>query len=168
MARHLIFHPESDCLFETFDDAEADQAVLFGLCDVVTGVAQFERQFKKEQSMAKEVTIKKTFTRDELVGVMPRTGKLAEYSPVNSGNYLTARLLEAGVPVIGAFGILAVEWGTMTIKHEDGLDGDEWEITWVGEKLPSGWPKRNRVANCMEKLSMDKPLKQLIADEDEL
>jgi hypothetical protein len=167
MARHLLFHPESDCLFEVFCDEEADQAELFGQCDVVTGVARFEQKFKKEQSMAKEVTIKKTFTRDELVGVIPRTGKQAEYSPINSGNYLTARLLEAGIPVIGSFGILGVEWGVLTITHDDGLDGDEWEFAWTGEKMPEGWPKRG-TANTLEKLSMAKPLKQLIAEEDEL
>jgi hypothetical protein len=167
MARSLIYHPESDCVFETFDDNEVDQAELFGQCFVVTGNPEYEKRFREEQ-MAKQVTIKKTFTRDELVGVSPRTGKQHEYSPINSGNFLTNRLLEAGIPVIGAFGILAVEWGVLTITYDgDGLDGDEWEFAWTGEKMPEGWPKRG-TANAIEKLAMDKPLKQLIAEDDEL
>jgi len=75
-------------------------------------------------------TIRLTITRDDLTG------------PKNSGKNLfiaalavRERLLLAGVPVIGLDGIIAVERGNLTIQHEDGLDGDEWHYTFVGEPV---------------------------------
>lgn len=75
-------------------------------------------------------TIRVTVTRDQLIG------------PKNPGRNLfiasiavREKLLLAGVPVIGLDGIIAVERGTLTIQHEDGLDGDEWHYTFVGEPV---------------------------------
>lgn len=119
--------------------------------------------------MAKVVTISKTFTRDELLGIIPRTGKAGEYNSINTGNFLTTRLLEAGIPVVGCFGVLAVEHGVLTVTHDpDGLDGDEWIYSWTGERLPQGWPKRERGTGTPVKLRLDKPLAAQIAEEDEL
>lgn len=111
------------------------------------------------------VTISKTFTRYELIGVQPRTGKLQPYNAVVSTNTLANRLLAAGIPVVGVLGIVAVEWGKLTVEHEDGLDGDEWKYTWTGEEVPKSW--RKRMAEQGYRNALDNPLAARIAAEDD-
>lgn len=47
--RFLVYHPESDCLFEVPNSAELDQALLFGECNEVTDIPEFEERFAKEK-----------------------------------------------------------------------------------------------------------------------
>lgn len=75
-------------------------------------------------------TIRVTITRDELIG-RKNTGRNLFIASVA----VREKLLIAGVPVIGVDGIIAVERGTLTIAHDDGLDGDEWTYTFVGEPV---------------------------------
>lgn len=52
--RKLIFHPESDCLFEVHTDLEYEQAMDGDcMCSDVTGVTQFEERFKREREDAR-------------------------------------------------------------------------------------------------------------------
>lgn len=115
--------------------------------------------------MAKVVTIKKTFTRFELIG-SNSAGKPHQYNEVNSANFLITRLLAAGIPVVGVMGVLAVEWGVITITHEDGLDGDEWTYSWTGEEVPKHYRARMQVLGSRNRL--DKSLAAQIAADDEL
>jgi hypothetical protein len=112
------------------------------------------------------VTIKKTFTRLELIGTNPRTGQPHNYNEVVTSNTIANRLLAAGIPVVGVLGIVAVEWGKLTVEHEDGLDGDEWKYTWTGEEVPKFW--RNRMSGQGYRNRLDNPLAAQIAAEDEL
>lgn len=47
MKRRLIYHPESDCLFEVFTEEEWERS-LENQCDDVTGLEHHEQQFLKE------------------------------------------------------------------------------------------------------------------------
>lgn len=116
--------------------------------------------------MAKVVTISKTFTRLELIGTVPRTGKSAAYNEVNSSNHLMTRLLNAGIPVVGILGILAVEWGVLTVTHDDGLDGDEWTYSWTGERVPTEY--REKMSKLGYRGRLDNPLAAQIAAAEEL
>jgi len=51
--RMLIYHAESEALFECFDEKEATGHLDYGLCDDVTGIPKFETRFKEEQRMSK-------------------------------------------------------------------------------------------------------------------
>jgi hypothetical protein len=84
-------------------------------------------------------TIRATYTRDQF----SRTPK-TEHAGVDTkaGEYIAADLLRRGVPVIGHIGVLAVEWGKLTIAHEEGLDGDEWTYTWTGRPVPQEFVTR--------------------------
>lgn len=79
----------------------------------------------------KEITIRVTFTRDQLTGTKNPAG-----NEVLAGQVIMGALRKRGVPVIGVLGLLGVEWGTLTCAQEDGLDGDEWTWTWTGVKMP--------------------------------
>lgn len=106
-------------------------------------------------------TIKETFTRDQLLDNRNPAG-----NEVLAAQMIFDKLRSRGVPLIGVLGVLAVEWGKLTIEHEDGLDGDEWHYTWVGEPMPKEW-----IANCSKPgaaLRLNKPLAQQIAEADEL
>lgn len=114
--------------------------------------------------MSKEVKIKRTFTRAQLIG-MNSDGRPHEYNAVNTGNRLNMRLLEAGIPIIGGtlFGIVAVEWGTLTISHDpDGLDGDEWTYTWIGREVPQPF-RRDMAKPTGTRNRLDQPLAARIA-----
>lgn len=114
--------------------------------------------------MTKQVTISKTFTRLQLVGIRPSTGKPHDYNEVNTANSLILKLLAAGVPVVGVLGIVTVEWGKLTITHDpDGLDGDEWTYTWTGDEVPKAW--RPTLAAKGYRGRLDKPLREAIDDE---
>lgn len=80
-----------------------------------------------------EVTIRETFTRDQFLVKTP------EGNDFLAARVIFGRLRSRGVPVIGALGVLGVEWGKLTIEHEDGLDGDEWTYTWTGRPLTKEW-----------------------------
>lgn len=81
-----------------------------------------------------EVTIRETFTRDQFLGT-----KNPEGNDMLAARVIFGRLRSRGVPVIGALGVLGVEWGKLTIEHEDGLDGDEWHYAWTGRPLTKEW-----------------------------
>lgn len=118
--------------------------------------------------MPKEITIRKIFTRDELLVV--RAGKVTpEYNVVNVGTYMMRRLTQAGIPVVGYFGVLAVEWGKLTITHDEGIDCDEWMFEWTGAPVPKDWPKTDATGQFIQLFRLDKPLAAAIAaEEDEL
>jgi hypothetical protein len=109
----------------------------------------------------KIITVTETFTRDQLTG-----SRNHEANEVNAGQVILNRLRARGVPVIGVLGVLAVEWGVLTIAHEDGLDGDEWIWTYTGHCMPAEWIKR--CAAPGRALRLNYPLARQIADEDEL
>lgn len=107
------------------------------------------------------VTISETFTRDQLTGTRNPVG-----NEVLAGQVIMTRLRKRGVPLIGVLGILAVENGTLTVQHEDGLDGDEWTYSWTGEPMPREWvDKCSQPGAC---LRLNYPLAQQIAEAEEL
>jgi hypothetical protein len=75
-------------------------------------------------------TISVTFTRDQLGG----KGN-PKFNLFMSGVGIVKSLLEKRIPAIGIDGVILVERGELTIRHEDGLDGDEWTYTFVGEPI---------------------------------
>jgi hypothetical protein len=103
-------------------------------------------------------TIRATFTRDQF-SRLPKT----EHAGIDTkaGEMIAAELLRRGVPVIGHIGVLAVEWGKLTISHEEGLDGDEWTYTWTGEPVPAEFVKRMNGPNG--RLILVYPLRARIA-----
>lgn len=111
--------------------------------------------------MAKSITVKEVFTRHQFLGKRNPQG-----NEVLAAQVIFTRLRNRGVPVIGVLGVIAVEWGKLTIEHEDGLDGDEWTYTWEGVPMPRHWIERCAVPGAA--LKLDKPLAALIAEEDEL
>lgn len=115
--------------------------------------------------MAKVVTITKTFTRLELIGIA-RSGKPHQYNEVVSANYLISRLMQAGIPAVGILGVLAAEWGVLTVTHEDGLDGDEWTYSWTGERVPAEYREKMQKPGYRGRL--DNPLAAQIAAAEEL
>jgi len=44
--RKLIYHPESDCYFEIFDEKEYQESMSDGFCVDVTGEKDHEERFK--------------------------------------------------------------------------------------------------------------------------
>lgn len=111
---------------------------------------------------AKEITVSITITRDDLCSAKKNPAS----NEMLAAQIIFDKLRTRGVPVIGVLGILAVEWGKLTIEHEDGLDGDEWKWTWTGKPMPLEW-----VMKCAQPgrvLRLDYPLAQQIADADEL
>lgn len=46
--RRLVFHPESDCVFETHTDIEWEACMQNG-CEDVTGIAHHEEVFKRQK-----------------------------------------------------------------------------------------------------------------------
>lgn len=120
----------------------------------------------------KTVTKSVTISRVEL---LTNRGKITkpvdQNSSINLGNTLIQILLRVGIPAIGHFGVLAVEWGELTIKHEDDfIVGDQWTYTWTGKPLPEGWPRKQTAGNVTQHapFRLDKPLAAQIAEDDEL
>lgn len=111
-------------------------------------------------------TVRVTFTRDDLT----RNAKNPEGNEVLAGRVIYGRLRALGVPVIGCLGVLAVEWGKLTITHDDGLDGDEWTWEYTGELLDQYWI--GVVTKPGRAMRLDDPLAAQIArkaaDDDEL
>jgi hypothetical protein len=108
-----------------------------------------------------EIKVVETFTRDQLTGTKNPQG-----NEVLAGQVIFGRLRSKGVPVIGVLGVLAVEWGTLTIKHDDGLDGDEWTYTYVGKPMPKEWALK--LSKPGVALTLANPLAAQIAAEEEL
>lgn len=111
---------------------------------------------------AKEITVKETFTREQFLGK-----KNPEANEVLAGQVIFNRLRARGVPVIGVLGVIAVEWGKLTIEHEDGLDGDEWHYTYTGAPMPAEWVKACSKPGAVLTLK-DPLLERIKAQEDEL
>lgn len=107
------------------------------------------------------VTIKEIFTRDQLTGTRNPAG-----NEVIAGQIIFKRLRARGVPVIGSLGVLAVEWGKLTVEHEDGLDGDEWTWTFTGQAMPDEWIRKCAAPGTV--LRLNNPLAKQIAEADEL
>lgn len=78
-------------------------------------------------------TITATFTRDQF-SRLPKSEFAG--NDTKAGEIIAAELKRKGVPIIGHIGVLAVEWGKLTVAHEEGLDGDEWTYTWTGKPVP--------------------------------
>jgi len=74
-------------------------------------------------------TIKVTITRDELAKGNPT------YNLYLSGLGITKALTNARIPAVGIDGVINVARGKLTIEYNDGLDGDEWTYTFVGEPI---------------------------------
>jgi hypothetical protein len=116
----------------------------------------------------KNVTISRTFTRDQLAKYhVHAEGRAQPYSEIHTSNFLCRQLLTAGIPVVGLVGLIAVEWGTLTIIHEDGLDGDEWTFSWTGAPVPDDWVWQAGQGGYRNKLAGDN-LATRIADAEEL
>ena len=47
--RMLIWHGESECLFEITDPTEVEGAFSDGCCDDVTGIWEWEERFKHQE-----------------------------------------------------------------------------------------------------------------------
>jgi hypothetical protein len=47
--RYLLYHAESDCVFETYNGSDVRQSVDSGECADVTDLPDFEERFKREQ-----------------------------------------------------------------------------------------------------------------------
>ena len=75
-------------------------------------------------------TIRVTVTREEMKG--PGND---EQNVFIAGITLLKILLRARIPVMGISGFVVVARGKLTVEHEDGLDGDEWHYTFVGEPI---------------------------------
>lgn len=112
-------------------------------------------------SNKKQITVTLTVTRDELIDSRNPQG-----NEMLASATILSRLRAQGVPVIGILGVLAVENGTLTIKHEDGLDGDEWTWTWTGEPMADKWVRE--CARPGAALKLNYPLAKMIADAEEL
>lgn len=114
----------------------------------------------------KEQTVSVTITRDDLT----RSINNPEGNEVRAGQVIFGKLRRLGVPVIGVLGVLAVEWGELNIKQEDGLDGDEWTFTYTGKLLDKYWI--GVVTKPGRGIRLDEPLAPQIArkaaEDDEL
>lgn len=76
--------------------------------------------------MSKPVTIEVRISRDELAKDQHKRNQ------VITGQRVMSELRRQGVPVVGVLAIFGVEHGTLTMRTEDGLDGDEFIYTWTG------------------------------------
>lgn len=47
--RHLIYHAESDCIFESYNGSEVAKVLSEDGCSDVTDIPEFEERFKNEQ-----------------------------------------------------------------------------------------------------------------------
>ena len=64
--RHLLWHAESDCLFEVFNRRALQQCLGEG-CDQVTGMQLYEQRFKENQSKEKTMPRKQLVKREAIV-----------------------------------------------------------------------------------------------------
>jgi hypothetical protein len=112
-----------------------------------------------------EVTITERVTRGQMMGELNPSGNV-----VSAAWNVKTRLRKRGVPVIGSLGLVAVEWGTLTIAFEKGADGqysDAWVYTWTGKPVPAG-VDLTLIAREGKALVIDMPLNAVLAEADEL
>ena len=122
----------------------------------------------------KEITITERITRGQMMGELNPSGNV-----VSAAWNVKTRLRKRGVPVIGSLGLIAVEWGTLTIEFEKGTDerdhrgdpigqyADAWVYTWTGKPVPSDIDL-TLVAREGKALVMDMPLSALLTVDEEL
>jgi hypothetical protein len=123
----------------------------------------------------KEVTITERITRGQMMDESNTTGNV-----VAAAFNVKTRLRKRGVPAIGSLGLIAVEWGTLTIEFErgDGYDvqeddfnlghfSDAWVYTWTGRPVPAG-VDLTKIAREGKALVMDMPLNAVLAEADDL
>jgi hypothetical protein len=123
----------------------------------------------------KEITIAERITRGQMMDEMNTTGNV-----VAAAWKVTKRLRERGIPAIGSLGLIAVEWGTLTIEFErgDGYDvqeddfnlghfSDAWVYTWTGRPVPAG-VDLTKISREGKALVMDMPLNAVLAEADDL
>jgi hypothetical protein len=119
-------------------------------------------------STTNEVTVVERITRGQMMGDINPGGNV-----VHAAWFVKTRLRQRGVPVIGSLGIIATEWGTLTIEFEKGTDpdlgqySDAWVYTWTGKPVPADI---DLVLYAREgkALVMDEPLAALLTVDEEL
>jgi hypothetical protein len=121
-----------------------------------------------------EITIVERITRGQMMGELNTCGNI-----VSAAWNVKTRLRKRGIPIIGSLGLVAVEWGTLTIEFEKGSDerdargddiglyGDAWVYTWTGKPIPADMDL-TLVARAGTALVMDMPLSALLTVDDEL
>lgn len=95
--------------------------------------------------------------RDQLIRDQKAKGTAAQF--MQAGGRVLKELRAAGVPIIGAIGLFGVEYGTLAMHIEDGLDGDELVYTFTGEPLPAALRKNE--------YTFSKPLPKTADQEDD-
>ena len=80
------------------------------------------------------------------------------------GSQVIRRMLAAGIPVVGVDSILTVARGELTIEHDDGLNGDEWTISYAGRPIREDvrHGPHGQVSNIL--LITDLPMKEYAAE----
>lgn len=113
----------------------------------------------------KHLTTHVRITRGQMMGETNTTGNV-----VSAAWTVKKRLRDAGIPAIGSLGLLAVEWGTLTIQFDASEScqyDDAWIYSWTGRPVPDGMDL-NAIAHEGRALVIDKSLAALIAEADEL
>jgi hypothetical protein len=126
----------------------------------------------------KEITITERITRGQMMGELNPSGNV-----VSAAWNVKTRLRKRGIPVIGSLGLVAVEWGTLTIEFVKASDesnehsyetlddvghyADAWVYTWTGKPVPADIDLA-LVASKGDALVMDKPLSALLTVDEEL
>jgi hypothetical protein len=111
-----------------------------------------------------EVTLVERITRGEMMGEQNTTGNV-----VSAAFSVKKRLRQRGIPAIGTLGLVAVEWGTLTIEFEagEGQYNDAWVYTWTGRPVPAGVDLVALASNGRA-LVIDMPLAAVLTADDEL
>lgn len=125
-----------------------------------------------------EVTIVERITRGQMMGELNPSGNV-----VSAAWNVKSRLRKRGIPVIGSLGLVAVEWGTLTIEFEKAEDeraenshddlfaqgqyADAWVYTWTGKPVPADMDL-TLISREGKALVMDMPLSALLTADDEL
>lgn len=116
-----------------------------------------------------EVTVVERITRGEMMGEQNTSGNV-----VSAAFSVKSRLRKAGIPVIGTLGLVAVEWGTLTIEFErhnllngQGQYDDAWVYTWTGCPVPAGVDLVD-LARAGKALVIDMPLAAILTADEEL
>jgi hypothetical protein len=117
----------------------------------------------------KEVTITERITRGQMMDESNTTGNV-----VAAAFNVKTRLRKRGVPAIGSLGLIAVEWGTLTIEFQrhnplngEGQYDDAWVYSWTGKPVPADIDLA-QIATKGHALVMDMPLSALLTVDEEL
>lgn len=103
-------------------------------------------------------TVIVTVSRDQLIRDQQDKGRSAQF--MKAGGRILHELRAAGVPIVGAIGLFGVEQGSLTLSMDDGLDGDEFVYTYVGELVPA--------AQRGKEFTFSNPMPKPIEEDDEL